>query len=156
MYAISLLKHVLVVLSKSEGLQKWLAPCGTYVHRDARTIDVSILEKDSYRQYNMIIGNEVLRARTWKILRNICLFTWAIEAFIAYFVDFCHILHQSGSACMKQLTRASKMKAPMASMASCETMVDTSRVSAFTRPANMSSIPVHMLSGGSASTSATL
>jgi hypothetical protein len=49
MYAISLLKHV-VVLSKSEGPQKWLAPSGTDVHRVARTIDVSILQKDSHRQ----------------------------------------------------------------------------------------------------------
>jgi hypothetical protein len=36
-YAISLLKHVVVVLSKSEGPQKWLAPCGSDVHRVART-----------------------------------------------------------------------------------------------------------------------
>jgi hypothetical protein len=46
MYAISLLKDVVVVLSKSEGPQKWLAPCGTDVHKVARTIGVSILEKD--------------------------------------------------------------------------------------------------------------
>jgi hypothetical protein len=38
MYAISLLKHV--VLSKSEGPQKRLAPCGADVHRVARPIDV--------------------------------------------------------------------------------------------------------------------
>jgi hypothetical protein len=63
MYAISLLKHVVVVLSKSEGPQKWLAPCGTDVHRLALTIDVSILEKESHRQNNMIIGNEVLMIR---------------------------------------------------------------------------------------------
>jgi hypothetical protein len=43
-YAISLLKHV-VVLSKSEGPQTWLAPCGTDVRSVARTIEVSILEK---------------------------------------------------------------------------------------------------------------
>jgi hypothetical protein len=54
MYAISWLKHVVVVLSKSEGPQKWLAPCGTDVHRIARIIDVSILEKDSHRQNKMI------------------------------------------------------------------------------------------------------
>jgi hypothetical protein len=54
MYAISLLKHV-VVLSKSEGPQKWLAPCGTDVHRVARTIDVCILEKESQRQNKMIM-----------------------------------------------------------------------------------------------------
>jgi hypothetical protein len=53
MYAISLPKHV--VLSKSEGQQKWMAPCGTDVHRVARTIDVSILEKDSHRQNKMIM-----------------------------------------------------------------------------------------------------
>jgi hypothetical protein len=29
MYAISVLKHVVVGLGKSEGRQKWLAPCGT-------------------------------------------------------------------------------------------------------------------------------
>jgi hypothetical protein len=59
MYAISLLKHVAVVLSKSEG-QKWLAPCGTDVHRVARAIDVCILEKDSHRQNKLILRNEVL------------------------------------------------------------------------------------------------
>jgi hypothetical protein len=32
-YAIRLLKHVVVVLSKSEGPQKRLAPCGADVHR---------------------------------------------------------------------------------------------------------------------------
>jgi hypothetical protein len=53
MYAISLLKHIVVVLSKSEGLQKWLAPCGTDVHRVARTIDICILENDSHRQNKM-------------------------------------------------------------------------------------------------------
>jgi hypothetical protein len=54
MYAINLLKHVVVVLSKSEGPQ-WLAPCGTDVNRFARTIDVCTLEKDSYRQSKMIV-----------------------------------------------------------------------------------------------------
>jgi hypothetical protein len=49
MYAISLLKLVVVVLSKSGGPQKWLAPCGTDVHRVAHTLDVSILQKDSHR-----------------------------------------------------------------------------------------------------------
>jgi hypothetical protein len=63
MYAISLLKHVVVVLSKSEGPQKWLAPCGTDVHKGARTIGVSILEKDYHRQNKMIMPNEVLRAQ---------------------------------------------------------------------------------------------
>jgi hypothetical protein len=63
MYAISLLEHVVVVLSKSEGQQKWLAPCGIDVHRVARTIDVSILEKDSHRQHKIIMRNEVLIAQ---------------------------------------------------------------------------------------------
>jgi hypothetical protein len=94
--------------------------------------------------------NEELGVRTWKKCCNICQFTWATEAAIAH-VDFCRLLHhQSGSACMKQLTRAPKMKAHMALMASCKTMVDTG-VSAFTHPANMFSIPVHMLLGGSGS-----
>jgi hypothetical protein len=56
MHAIRWLKHV-VVLSKSEGPQKWLAPCGTDVHRVARTIDVSILENDSHRKNKTIIPN---------------------------------------------------------------------------------------------------
>jgi hypothetical protein len=46
MYAISVLKRV-VVLSKSEGLKKRLAPRGTDVHRFAHTIDVCMLEKES-------------------------------------------------------------------------------------------------------------
>jgi hypothetical protein len=50
MYAISLLKYVVVVLSKSEAPQKCLAPCGADEHRVARTIDVCILEKESHRQ----------------------------------------------------------------------------------------------------------
>jgi hypothetical protein len=49
-YAIRLLKHVAVVLSKSEGPQKGLAPCGTDVHSVARTIGVCILEQESHRQ----------------------------------------------------------------------------------------------------------
>jgi hypothetical protein len=60
MYAISLMKHVAVVLRKSEGPQKWLAPCGTDVHRVASAIDVGILEKDSHRQNKLIMRNEVL------------------------------------------------------------------------------------------------
>jgi hypothetical protein len=59
MSEISWLKHVVVVLRKSEGPQKWLAPCGTDVHRVARTIDVSILEMDSHRQNKIIVRNEV-------------------------------------------------------------------------------------------------
>jgi hypothetical protein len=76
MYAISLLKHVVVVvLSKSEGPQKWLAPCGTDVHRVACTIDVSILEKESHRQNNMIMRNEVLIAQNMENLgaKSVCL-----------------------------------------------------------------------------------
>jgi hypothetical protein len=75
MHAISLLKHVVVMLGKSEGLRKWLAPCGTDVHRVARTIDVSILEKDSHRQNKMILRNEVLRAQNIENLgaRSVCL-----------------------------------------------------------------------------------
>jgi hypothetical protein len=53
MYAISLLKHVVVVLSKSEGPQKWWAPCGTDVHRVARIIDVCIIEQEFHRQTKM-------------------------------------------------------------------------------------------------------
>jgi hypothetical protein len=55
MYAVSLLKYVVVVLSKSEGLQKWLEPRGTDVHRVARTIDVCIFEQESHRQSKMIM-----------------------------------------------------------------------------------------------------
>jgi hypothetical protein len=55
MYAISLLNHVVVVmLSRSEGSQKWLAPCGTDVHRVAPTDDVCILEQESHRQTKTI------------------------------------------------------------------------------------------------------
>jgi hypothetical protein len=75
MHAISLLKHVVVMLGKSEGPWKWLAPCGTDVHRVAGTIDVSILEKDSHRQNKMIMRNEVLRAQKIKKLGalSVCL-----------------------------------------------------------------------------------
>jgi hypothetical protein len=73
MHAISWLKHVVVVLSKSEGLQNWLAPCGTDVHRVARTIDVFILEKLSHRQNKMIMQNEVLIAQNMENLGAISL-----------------------------------------------------------------------------------
>jgi hypothetical protein len=75
-HAFSWLKHVVVVLSKSEGQQKWLAPCGTDVHRVARTIDVSILEKDSHRQNKIILRNEVLLAQNMENLGaiSLCLF----------------------------------------------------------------------------------
>jgi hypothetical protein len=46
---------VVVVLSKSEGPQKWLASCGADVHKVARAIGVCILEKDSNRQKRMIM-----------------------------------------------------------------------------------------------------
>jgi hypothetical protein len=45
MYAMSLLKHGVAVLSKSEGLLKWLAPCVTDVQGVARTVDVCILSQ---------------------------------------------------------------------------------------------------------------
>jgi hypothetical protein len=72
-YGFSWLQHVVVVLRKSEGSQKWLAPCGTDVHRVARTIDVSILEKDSHRQNNIIMRKEVLIAKNMEILGAISL-----------------------------------------------------------------------------------
>jgi hypothetical protein len=74
-YAFSWLKHVVVVLSKSEGPQKWLAPCGTDVHRVSRTIDVSILEKDSHRQNKIRMRNEVLIAQNMENLgaTSLCL-----------------------------------------------------------------------------------
>jgi hypothetical protein len=63
MYAINLLKHLVVVLSKSESPQKWLAPCGTDVHIVARTFDVCILDQESHRQSKMVMGIGVLRAQ---------------------------------------------------------------------------------------------
>jgi hypothetical protein len=71
MQAVSWPKHV-VVLSKSEGPQK-LAPCGTDVHRVARTLDVSILEKDSHRQNKMTTQNELLIAQNMENLGAISL-----------------------------------------------------------------------------------
>jgi hypothetical protein len=47
MHAIGLWKHV-VVLSKSDGPQKWLAPRSADVHRGAPAIDVCTLEKDCH------------------------------------------------------------------------------------------------------------
>jgi hypothetical protein len=55
MHAISLLIYVVVVLSKSEGSLKWLAPCGTDLHRVARRIDVCIFQKEYQRQNKMIM-----------------------------------------------------------------------------------------------------
>jgi hypothetical protein len=72
-YAFSWLKHVVVVLRKSEGTQKWLAPCGTDVHRVALTIDVSILEKDSHSQNKITMQNEVLIAQNMENLGAISL-----------------------------------------------------------------------------------
>jgi hypothetical protein len=53
MDAISLLNHV-VVLGKSEGLQKLLAPGSADGQRGAHTVDVCIVEKHSHRQNKMI------------------------------------------------------------------------------------------------------
>jgi hypothetical protein len=74
MYAISLLKHDVVVLRKSESPQKWLAPCSTDVHRVARTIDVSILEKESHGKNDIIMRNEVLIAQNMENLgaKSVC------------------------------------------------------------------------------------
>jgi hypothetical protein len=74
MYAISLLKHV-VVQRKSEGPQKRLAPCSTYVHRVTRTIDVCILEHESHRQTKMMMRNGVQTAQNMEILGaiSVCL-----------------------------------------------------------------------------------
>jgi hypothetical protein len=74
-YAISLLKHDVVVLRKYQGPQKWLAPCRTDVHRVARTIDVSILEKESHRQNNTIMRNEVLIEQNMEnlVAKSVCL-----------------------------------------------------------------------------------
>jgi hypothetical protein len=104
MYAISLLKHVVVVLSKSEGPQKWFAPCSTDVHRVARTIHVSILEKDSHRQNNMIMRNEVWHktrkaqniAQNMEILdaKSVCLLEQLRP--LLRTVDFCHVLQPKG------------------------------------------------------------
>jgi hypothetical protein len=104
MYAISLLKHVVVVLSKSEGPQKWLAPCGTDVHRVARTIDVSILEKLSHWQNNMIMQNEVLIAQNMENLGaiSLCLLE-QLRPFIVY-VDFCQVLMHEGLSCSSKQT----------------------------------------------------
>jgi hypothetical protein len=49
------MKRVVVVLSKSEGTQKWLAPCSTDVQRVAHTIDVCVLEKHSQRKIEIIM-----------------------------------------------------------------------------------------------------
>jgi hypothetical protein len=78
MYAVSLLEHVGVVLSKSEGQQKWLAPCTTDVSRCvARTIDVCILEKESHRQTKMVMSMScgIKSTKHGNFGRNICLFT---------------------------------------------------------------------------------
>jgi type II secretory pathway component PulL len=75
MYAFSFLKNV-VVLSKSEALQKWLAPCSTHVHRVARTVDVCILEQESHMQTKMIMRNGVLRAQNMETFgHSVCMFT---------------------------------------------------------------------------------
>jgi hypothetical protein len=71
-YAISLLKHDVVVLRKSEGPQKWLATCSADMHRDAHTIDVCILEKANEND-NVKWG--IKSTKHGKFGRNICLFT---------------------------------------------------------------------------------
>jgi hypothetical protein len=58
MYAIRLLKHAVVVLSKSEGPQKWLASCGADVHRVAGAIDVFLLQQEP-RRLKMTMRNGV-------------------------------------------------------------------------------------------------
>jgi hypothetical protein len=75
MYAISLLNHVVVLLSTSEGSQKWFAPCGTDVHGVACTIDVCIVEQESHRQTKMIMWNGALRAQNMENLgaMSVCL-----------------------------------------------------------------------------------
>jgi hypothetical protein len=52
MHTVGLLKRV--VLGTTEGLQKWLAPCGALVHIVVGAIDVCILEQESHRQTEMI------------------------------------------------------------------------------------------------------
>jgi hypothetical protein len=75
MYAISLLKQVVVVLSKSEGLQKWMAPCGTDMHRVARTINDYFLKKDSHRpKRKENVKRGIKSTRKGKFGRNIYLF----------------------------------------------------------------------------------
>jgi hypothetical protein len=76
-HAITLLKHVVVVvvvLSKSEGPQKWLAPFGTDVHRVAHTFDVCIPEHESHRHTKMMKWG-TKRTKHGEIGRNICLLT---------------------------------------------------------------------------------
>jgi hypothetical protein len=75
MYAISLLKGVVVVLGKSEGPPKCLAPCSTDVHRLARATVVSILEKESHRRINTELRNEVFIAQTMENVgvKSVCL-----------------------------------------------------------------------------------
>jgi hypothetical protein len=92
MLPISVLKHV-VVLSKFEGPQKWLAPCGIDVHRVARTLDVCVVEQESHRHIkNVKWGTKSTKHGNFGC--NVCLFPCAIEAFLAC-VDFRHVLLHS-------------------------------------------------------------
>jgi hypothetical protein len=85
MYAISLLEHVVVLLSTSEGSQKWFAPCGTDVHGVAYTIDVCIVEQESQRQTKMIMWNGALRAHNMENLgaTSVCLLEQLWPLFLA-------------------------------------------------------------------------
>jgi hypothetical protein len=92
MYAISLLKQVVVVLCKSEGLQKWLTPCGTDMHRVARTINDCFLKKDSHSIKLKIMRTEVLRAQEMENLGaiSVCLLeqlrpSWRKWTFVTYY-----------------------------------------------------------------------
>jgi hypothetical protein len=49
-YAISPLKHIVLLLSRSEGLQKRLALCGTNMHMVALAIDVCTLGQTSHKE----------------------------------------------------------------------------------------------------------
>jgi hypothetical protein len=91
MYAIRLLKHAFVVLSKSEGLKR-LAPCGTDVYRVARTIVVCILEQESHRQTTIITGNRVLRAQNMESSGaiSVCLLEQLRPPLLVW--TFCHPL----------------------------------------------------------------
>jgi hypothetical protein len=105
-----LLNHVVVVLSKSEGPQKWLAPSGTDVHRVARPIDVSILKKESHRQKHMVMQNDVSIAQNMAKFspKSVCLleqlrpllrtWTFSLYYFMQTLVRVLHV-HQSRGVC---------------------------------------------------------
>jgi hypothetical protein len=62
LYAISLLKHVVILLN--EGLQK-LTTLGIDVNIVARTIDVCICKQESHRQPKLIMGYS--EHRKWEV-----------------------------------------------------------------------------------------